>query len=116
MEKERRENKRVQVDVQGELFLGDKTFPATVLNISLGGCLIETSARPRMREIVVLQVRNGMSMERFYVKVAWQSYGQGLGKIGTQFYGMKEEQVNAMVASILGISHRHLGEEEKNES
>ena len=76
-----------------------------MLNVGLGGCLIETSARPRMREIVAIRVRLGMSIEEIKLKVVWQSYGQGLGKIGTQFYGMEEKQVYAMLAGILGSSH-----------
>lgn len=79
-----------------------------MLNVSLGGCLLETSARPRMREIVALKVRRGMAMEEFKLKVVWQSYGQGLGKIGTQFNGMNEKEIHGAVAKILGASpHRN---------
>lgn len=106
MEKERRRSRRVQVDVCGELFLGDKGYSATVINISLEGCLVETTARPRTREIVALRVRFGMSTQEVKLKVMWQSYGQGPGKIGAQFFGMEEEKVNAMVAGILGVSPR----------
>lgn len=116
MGEERRKNPRVQVDVGGELILGDKGYPATVLNISLDGCLIETSARPRMREIVTLRVRFGMAKEEAKVKVVWQSYGQGLGKIGTQFYGMEEKQVYTLVAGILRSSHSHPSQGEKDDS
>ena len=116
MEKERRKSPRVQVDVQGELLLGDKSFPANVLNISLEGCLVETSARPRMREVVTLRVRLGMSTEEVNLKVIWQSYGQGPGKIGTQFFRMTEDQVHTMVAGILGVSPRLDGKDPQNES
>lgn len=104
---DRRENTRVQVDMDGELFLGDRMYSAMMLNVSLGGCLIETSARPRLREILTFQVRQGDSMEEFKLKVAWQSYGQGLGKIGARFYGMTEEKIRTAVAGILGASRRN---------
>ncbi|GEM_PF-4959770 len=102
MEKEQRKNPRIKVDVNCELMLGDKAFSALMLNISLGGCLIETAARPRLREIVALRIRFGMTVEEVKLKVVWQSYGRGMGKIGTQFYGIEEEAVHLKVAGILG--------------
>ena len=116
MDTEHRKNPRAQVDVCCELLLGNKAFTALILNVSLGGCLIETSARPRMREIVALRVRLGMSIEEIKLKVVWQSYGQRLGKIGTQFYGMEDGEIYAKVAGILGASPRNIGSGEKDES
>lgn len=100
MGQERRKNPRVQVDLQCEIFLGDRKYVAIILNISLGGCHIETSARPRLREIVILCHSVGMCAEKFPMKVAWQSYRDKTGKIGAQFYGMEEDQVRATVAKI----------------
>lgn len=108
MENDRRKNVRVRVDVQGEVDLGDRSYPALMLNVSMGGCLIETSARPRIREMVILKIRRGLSMDEIKLKVVWQSYGKGLGKIGTQFYGMEVSEVRAMIGRILASASEHV--------
>lgn len=118
MKNERRKKVRVQVDVQGELWLGDRSYAVMLCNVSLGGCLLETSARPRMREIIALKIRSGFGIEEFKLKVVWQSYGQGLGKIGTQFHGMSEDAIHGALAGILGAFHDRNQKTEggKNES
>ena len=56
---ERRRHKRVPVDISGELAFGDAGYPVRVVDLSLGGALLEGDSKftwPEMGDLVVVRM------------------------------------------------------------
>lgn len=90
-QEERREFERLPVEAWSALWTGERPGSARVIDVSAGGCAIETDAPLRQGEVVQLQVTPAGADRPIEVERAVVRSVQS-GRIGVQFIRVQEDE------------------------
>ena len=101
---ENRKFPRINVDLPVVVSAKGGNFTARIINISLGGCLLEGGLLARVGEILAVTCGAKVITGNFRAKILWAVPRESTSNFGSCFWGADERAKRDILQSLLSIA------------